>query len=233
MRWVKRVAEWNDNSKWRKETERILKYNKIKWKKENGILKINDKRIDTWNQGAREIEKAVKLKGQEQGKKNMEEKKTLRYYKEKKKPSPVQDYDGGWAGNLLFRARTDTLELNTKKWKRDRTQGYNCRMCDRYNLNSETLEHMLVECNGYERERAKLNERMEGIIGVQKWNESKQHEDKGIQTLLCVNESKEKESIVREVKMFLKDVWKRRESGRRNIVTHVEHNYINNNVPHG
>lgn len=49
----------------------------------------------------------------------MENKNTLRYFKEKVKPERESFYDGSWEGKLLFKARLDSLELNgrIREWR--------------------------------------------------------------------------------------------------------------------
>ena len=47
----------------------------------------------------------------------MEKKNSLRWYKVKEKPRKENIYDGSWGSTLLFKARTDSLELNEKKRK--------------------------------------------------------------------------------------------------------------------
>ena len=45
----------------------------------------------------------------------MEKKNSLRWYKVKEKPRKENIYDGSWESTLLFKARTDSLEVNEKK----------------------------------------------------------------------------------------------------------------------
>ena len=45
----------------------------------------------------------------------MERKNSLRWYKIKEKPKRENMYDGSWESRLLFKARTDSLEINEKR----------------------------------------------------------------------------------------------------------------------
>ena len=70
----------------------------------------------------------------------MERKATLNWYKTKKMPNGELSYDGSWADQLLFKARTNSFEVNV------RTYGWNenrHRMCMECGMGvDETVEHM-------------------------------------------------------------------------------------------
>ena len=65
------------------------------------------------------IDKIIKNKGCNKWKQGMENKSTLRYFKEKVKPERELFYYGSWEAKLLFKARSDSLELNgrTGEWR--------------------------------------------------------------------------------------------------------------------
>ena len=41
----------------------------------------------------------------------MEKKRSLRWYKNKEKPNNEEIYNGSWGSTLLYKARTDSLEV--------------------------------------------------------------------------------------------------------------------------
>ena len=61
------------------------------------------------------IKKEIQKKGVEKWKDNMRRKNSLRWYKIKEKPKRENMYDGSWESRLLFKARTDSLEINEKR----------------------------------------------------------------------------------------------------------------------
>ena len=89
----------------------------------------------------------------------MENKGTLRYFKEKLKLERETFYDGSWEGKLLFKARSDSLELNGRigDWRGIPT---NCTKCGE---ERETLEHLLLECEWYEEERIYLENKIKEL----------------------------------------------------------------------
>ena len=62
-------------------------------------------------------------------------------------------YDGSIGSQLLFRARMGSLEVTgcTYRWS---GRGEECEWCDA----RETVEHLVVECEGLREERGKLKE---------------------------------------------------------------------------
>ena len=67
-------------------------------------------------------------------------------------------YDGSYSSELLFKARSQSQEVNarTYKWNSDGCSA--CRVCD--SGEQESVYHVIVECVGYLRERAELLERL-------------------------------------------------------------------------
>ena len=98
------------------------------------------------------IDRRVIVIGVAKWRKGMERKATLNWCKTKRISKSELFYDGNWAGKLLFKARTKSLELNvrTYRWNENRQ-----RMCMQCGLGvDETVEHMFLEYEGYANERA-------------------------------------------------------------------------------
>ena len=55
----------------------------------------------------------------------MEKKKSLRWYKNKENPKNEKIYNGSWESTLLFKARTDSLEVNQKIKEMGRGKRFN------------------------------------------------------------------------------------------------------------
>ena len=168
--------------------------------------------------------------GLKKWKENMEKKNSLKRYKVKEKPTREYIYDGTWESSLLFKARTDSLEVNEKK-KRWGGQIDWCEKCGNTEENRqiETLEHLLTECSGYEEERNKFNEILENKMGKEEWTRLKTRNDKGLKIILGLEG--EKKEIIEDTKRYLKEVWrkrnmKERRRGRRRV---DEHNYTRRN----
>ena len=65
-------------------------------------------------------------------------------------------YNGSWKSTLLFKARTDSLEVNEKrkKWGAGKDT---CEKCEiKRERNIETLEHVFIECPEYKKGKEKF-----------------------------------------------------------------------------
>ena len=72
--------------------------------------------INWGNIWKKRIDRNVKQKAVLMWEEAMEDKPTLRWYKNKTKPGREVVYDGSWGGELFFRARTDSLEINGRNY---------------------------------------------------------------------------------------------------------------------
>ena len=84
---------------------------------------------------------------------------------------------GDWGSKLLFKARTGTLELDGRNREGDQ-------ICCCRAQNNETVQHMIVECSNYERQRARLMDSVITVIGREEWNRRIEEEDGAICTVL-------------------------------------------------
>ena len=86
----------------------------------------------------------VKKFGWRKWKNSMNSKSTLEWYREKNRPKLETFYDGSWGSELLFRARSPSLEVNgrTYRWSADRCRL--CKVCSSKEVKS--VFHVVVEC---------------------------------------------------------------------------------------
>ena len=159
----------------------------------------------------------------------MEKKNSLRWYKVKEKPNKENIYDGSLESTLLFKARTDSLEVNEKK-KRWGGETDRCEKCieDGTNSQIETLEHFIAECKAYETERADFENKIKNRIGEGVWERRKMEDDRGIKLILGLEKNR---GVVDDTKLYLREIWKKRGKKQKNQVTDVvEHNYTKRNI---
>ena len=136
----------------------------------------------------------------------MEKKSSLRWHKAKEKPRKESIYDGRWESALLFKARTDSLEVNEKE-KRWGGENDMCEKCENEtDRQTETLEHLMTECKAYGSERKEFENKIKNKIGEEIWERRKVEDDKGIKLIFGLEENKE---IVRDTKQYLKETWKK------------------------
>ena len=138
----------------------------------------------------------------------METKSTLKWYRYKEKPEPLQWHVGDWGSRLLSKARTGTLEVKARN--RD-GQDQECSSCVG---TRETIEHFLVECDRYEEERGRLIGRAIATVGREEWRRRlEEEEDGGILTVLGLYRGecqRAREVIVRAAKVFMGKAWEKR-----------------------
>ena len=117
------------------------------------LNEVNEGRKWTVKEQKTEIDRRVKEIGVANWR--MERKETLKWYKTKRMPKRNMIYDSSWAGQLLFKARTNSLEVNVRtRWNENRQ-----RMCMQCGMGvDETVEHMLLKCERYANERKVLLE---------------------------------------------------------------------------
>ena len=155
-----------------------------------------------------EIKKEIQKKGVDKWKENMRKKNSLRWYKIKEKPKRENIYDGSWESKLLFKARTDSLEVNEKrrKWGGENDK---CEKCeDGRDRQIETLEHLMTECKAYEDERREFENKIKDKIGREIWERRKGEDDRGMKLILGLEKNKE---MIKDTKQYLKEIWGKKE----------------------
>ena len=204
-KWAKKVYEWNVYGRWAQES-----YNVELWVGELGMLVRGVIRHGSVDASKREINRRVKEKGRAEWRRGMSEKRTLEWYRGKDRPRSESFYDGSHGGDLLFRARTKSLEVNSRvyRWKNGGSKV--CEVCERGV--DETVEHFLLECEGY----GDARDRMCGVvieeIGVEVWNQMRERNNGGLTEYLlglCV-EGERNGQVIEAVKDFLESAWRER-----------------------
>lgn len=114
----------------------------------------------------REIESGVKADGLRRWKHAMERKSTLEWYKEKEAPKCVSWCDGSLGGDLLFQARAQCMNVAARNYRWSESHSKVCQMCDMGE--DETVAHVVMECEKYERERAEMMRVVESEVD---WSE--------------------------------------------------------------
>merc|ERR1711972_190554 len=100
---------------------------------------------------SKQIDIKVREWDTEQWRINIQDKKTLQLYKNNKKgiKEETDIYDNTQGATLLFKSRTNTLQLGwRKKYTNEDT------ICKLYNKNDETLEHFITECEALAQTRS-------------------------------------------------------------------------------
>ena len=119
----------------------------------------------------KEIEKKLRKEGLNKWKEKIRGKPSLRIYVNKDMPRREIFYDGSWESRLLFKARSNSLEIGERK-NRWTGADKDCQACRQLGERvEETLEYIIIECPRYEEERGELMERIIEKIGGGEWNE--------------------------------------------------------------
>ena len=225
-RWPKRVLQWTQRkSKTIKDTNRRLKKLDMTIRKEGDreVIKVGERVIQRNEKTINvHIEKLAKQKGLEKWKRGMERKESLTVYRNKEKPQRENGYDGTWQASLLFKARSNTLEVKERlnRWKGE--DGL-CEKCLRTGRNvPETLEHVITECTWYDNIRQDFSDQMSEKLGIEKWREWKE-DNGGLKYILGFQN--EEPSVVNETKKFLAKIWNRRKEVGNQEVAHADHPY--------
>ena len=167
---------------------------------------------------------AVKMYGLQRWKDGMKSKMTLKWYKSKKSPGSEHVYDCSYSSELLFKARSQSLEVNARTYRWNAEGSKECKVCD--TRAEESVFHIIVKCVGYEREREVLMHEANVNFGNDFFETWGVDENRGMYQLLGLNESNCR--ICEVMKIFLVNVWKKRSEyhGRINVQRDVcEHNY--------
>ena len=153
------------------------------------------------------IDKEVRQVGLSKWKNDMERKKTLEWFKEKEAPMYVRWYDGSLGGDLLFRARAQCMDVNTRNYRWSESHSKVCQMCDRGE--DETVEHVLLECETYSRERWVMMQVVLSELGCEE-NVLVERTGKEWLVLLLGLCKETTERMIVAVKEFLERMWSKR-----------------------
>ena len=90
------------------------------------------------------IDKKVREYGLKQYRMGMQTKSTLKWNGRRECPKCEWWYDGSWGGELLFRAMSQSLEVNARTYRWKESKSKKCDMCACGM--DETVYHVIVEC---------------------------------------------------------------------------------------
>jgi hypothetical protein len=217
-RWARKVYEWNSGkSKWEAGCRALV--NKCGYQKVNrqmyedggvGWMIVNERGSGyEWDEirWKAVIDSKVKEVGKEKWKNGIRSKETLEWYVGKERPKCEKWYDGSWGSQLLFKARSQSLEVNARTHRWNVSRSKICEVCD---LNEEeTVVHVLVECSRYESERARLLRILEIEVGRMEMNQWFARDDRGVKVVLGFEKGMNKKAMD-GMKIFLSEVWAKR-----------------------
>jgi len=115
----------------------------------------------------KEIRRRVQKKGWEEWRQGMETKSSLDLYKAKETPRRELFFDGDLGSSLLFKARSKSLEVNSRVYRWMNEGSKLCRMCDVGR--DETIEHLVLECPMYANDRREMMSTVTREIGIERW----------------------------------------------------------------
>ena len=150
----------------------------------------------------------VKEYGLDKWKSGINSKSTLKMYSSKSHPKRELFFNGNWGSTLLFKSRTNSLELNNRTFRFNEGRTKTCEAC-RIGAD-ETLHHFMMECHAYTDVRVEFLEGYKSIIGISKFNEVIAGDDRGMSYLLGLNDETPCHLVV-ITKRLLTKLWARRE----------------------
>ncbi|XP_045115935.1 uncharacterized protein LOC123507244 [Portunus trituberculatus] len=204
-KWTKKVYEWNVYGQWAQES-----FNLEIWMGEIGMLVRRTIGHGSVDASKREINRRVEEKGKAEWRRGMSEKTTLEWYRRKDRPRCESFYDGSRGGDLLFRARTKSLEVNSRvyRWKDGGSKV--CEVCERGV--DETVEHLMLECEEYGCARDRMLGVVTEEIGVEACSEMRERNAREWMEYLlglCV-ERQVNGRVIEGVKDFFESAWRER-----------------------
>ena len=114
----------------------------------------------------------------------------------------VQYYDGSWSSELLFKTRSQSLEVNARTYRWNTDKSKECKVCNR--KENESVFHVIVECTKYERERNLLMQTVKEEWGNEYFLEWVEDDESKMSQLLGIM-GKENKRVIEAVKKFLVD----------------------------
>ena len=133
---------------------------------------------------------------------------TLEWYANKEYPNYVRYYDGSVGSQLLFKARTQSLEVNARTYRWNENREKRCMKCDLDE--DETVMHVVVECDKYDVERERFLNVLRNECEEHKIVEWMERDDKGLGVLFGI-ECGVNANVIDGMKEFLEQLWKKRD----------------------
>ena len=169
-----------------------------------------DERGDGRNWSENDWKKWVKERVREIGllrwREGMAAKSTLEWYRKKPRPHHEPLYCGDFASQLLFRARTQSLEVNARTYRWSDNGNKECKCCDL--KVDESVEHIILDCPRYDCERENLESLFMDKIGLEKWMELRDDRSLYISKILGIDLNESVIDFLDHVKEYLLSVWK-------------------------
>ena len=140
----------------------------------------------------------------------MEDKSSLIWYKGKTTPKCEVFYDGSLGSSLLFKARTKSLEVNSRTYRWADNGSKICQKC--VGGIDETVEHFMLMCPRYEEERDYLLGIVAQELSVDQWDRVAEGDiDEIMKFLLGLSRVEEtNKKIIEGVKAYLERAWYKR-----------------------
>ena len=136
----------------------------------------------------------------------MQRKSTLQWYRRKQRPEGVTWHVGDLGSKLFYKARVRTLEV---KGRNREGEDQRCNSCRTEEI--ESIEHLIVECRGYEEQRERLIAAVVEVIGEEEWARRLEEEEAALCTVLGLyGDRQETKRLVGHTKVFLTQCWERR-----------------------
>ena len=136
--------------------------------------------------GKKELKERIRERDTRKWREGIEGKETLKWYKRGKENIGYDEcYRNTFGSKLLARARTNTLQVEEFKQRRDRNHDKTCRLCG---AGEEDLKHFMIDCP---RLRSKRNKEL-----MRKWNNA----DKDQQLIDILFNEKDYDKIRRMIK---------------------------------
>ena len=148
----------------------------------------------------------------------------LQWYESKVKPAAERVYDGSFGSELLFKVRSQSLEVNARTYRWNEDGSKECKVCAMGV--DESVYHMIVECAEYERERQEF---MTNVRSMEETDIFDDWSENNMGMLLGVNG--EMKASMEVVKDFLVRIWcKHKRMSERGLnewqIGRNEHNYV-------
>ena len=154
------------------------------------------------------INNKVKEFGLEKWKAGMEKKSTLKLYSNKVTPRKEVFFNGNWGSELLFKARSNSLEINERTYRFNERREKTCYICNM--AVNETLDHLMTECPTYDQDRVGIMREYKEFLGEVKFREVISEDDNGLGFLLGLVEGAPPQ-VIELTKTFLCNIWRTRE----------------------
>ena len=152
--------------------------------------------------------------GLKEWKQGMENMPTLSIYREKEKPQWEEFYDGTLGSEILFKARTSSLEVNDRTYRYNELGSKTCQACS--TAADETITHMMNVCEAYDEMRGAATDHYKSIIGNVKFREVIESENFGASYFLGFKDAPR--AVIEVTKALLCDIWKMRDRILKELV---------------